>query len=52
MNTSRAELTTRFSPDSSIAPRRVIRAVQSRQHGPVLGSAVKHPHDLVSAIAG
>jgi hypothetical protein len=52
MNASRAELATRFSPDSLIAPRRLIRHVQGRQHGPVFGSAVKHPHDLVSAIAG
>jgi hypothetical protein len=52
MNASRAELATRFSPDSSSPPRPVIRHVQGRQHCAVFGSAVKHPHDLLSAIAG
>lgn len=52
MNASRAELAIRFSPDSLIAPRCVIRRVQGRQHGPALDSAVRHPRNLVSAIAG
>ena len=47
MNASRGELATRFSP-----LRRVIRPMQGRQRGPVPGSAVTHPHDLVSANTG
>jgi hypothetical protein len=35
MNASRAELATRLSADSLVPPRRVIRQVQSRQHGPI-----------------
>jgi hypothetical protein len=31
MNASRAELANRFSPDASVAPRRIINRVQSRQ---------------------
>ena len=35
MNASRAELANRFSPDASVAPRRIVHDVQGRQHGPI-----------------
>jgi polyisoprenoid-binding protein YceI len=35
MNASRAELANRFSPDASVAPRRIVHHVQGRQHGPI-----------------
>jgi len=35
MNASRAELANRFSPDASVAPRRMFNHVQGRQHGPI-----------------
>jgi len=35
MNASRAEPANRFSPDASVAPRRIVHHVQGRQHGPI-----------------
>jgi polyisoprenoid-binding protein YceI len=35
MNASRAELANRFSPDASVAPRRIVHPVRGRQHGPI-----------------
>ncbi len=33
MNASRTELANRFSPDASVAPRRIVDPGQGRQHG-------------------
>ncbi len=35
MNASGAELANRFSPDASVAPRRIVHHVHGRQHGPI-----------------